>query len=66
MLLVAGALIVAGLLVLIIGGYFQLATGVVCENNPDCIPDWWLPVVVALAALLVGCGIAIGRRHRRQ
>jgi heme A synthase len=65
MLLVAGALIVTGLLVLIIGGYFELASGVVCENNPDCVPGWWLPSVVAIATLLVGCGIVIGWRRRR-
>jgi hypothetical protein len=64
MLLVAGALIVTGLLVLTVGAYFQLASGVVCENNPDCVPDWWLPTVVAIATLLVGCGIAILRRLR--
>jgi hypothetical protein len=35
------------------------------REQPDCVPDWWLPKIVALATLLVGCGIAIGSRHRR-
>jgi hypothetical protein len=64
-LVIAGALIVSGLLVLVVGGYLGLASGVVCENNPDCIPDWWWPVVTLLATLLAGSGVAVALRVRR-
>jgi hypothetical protein len=63
--LLGGALIVAGLLVLIVGGYLQLESGVICENNPDCVPDWWLASVVVVSTLLVALGVVVrGRRHR--
>jgi hypothetical protein len=62
---IAGALVVAGLLVLVVGGYLQLASSVICENNPDCVPGWWWPVVVSLTTLLICGGVAVGRRRRR-
>jgi hypothetical protein len=57
--------VVAGLLVLVVGGYLQLASSVICENNPDCVPGWWWPVVVSLTTLLICGGVAVGRRRRR-
>ena len=63
--LVALALVIAGVLVLTIGGYLWSASGVICENNPDCVPAWWMPAVLVIAGLLVGGGVLLARRHKR-
>ena len=59
--LIAGTLVASGLLALVVGGYLDLASGDICENNPDCVPGWWWPVVLLIAAVLVVSGIAVNR-----
>jgi hypothetical protein len=60
----AFALIAVGVLVLVLGGYLSVESRVICEYNPDCLPGWWVPSLLAIAAVLIGAGVALAWRRR--
>ena len=54
----------AGAAMLLLVVYFWAIRGVVCENNPDCLPGWWLPVGLPAGVLVGAAGITLLRRGR--
>ena len=52
-----------GVAVLVFGVGLWSARGALCENNPGCMPAWWLPVALLMGVLLLAAALASARKR---